>query len=48
MKNQDVDKNEIAGYCWKSDHEINWEEPKVIDAEPYIFMLKRSRKIFIQ
>ena len=33
-------------------HEMNWEEQKVIDAEPYmrsrIFMLERSRKIFIQ
>ena len=33
MKNQDVDKNEIADHCWKNDHEMNWEERKVIDAE---------------
>ena len=32
MKNQDVDKNEIADHCWKNDHEMNWEEWKVIDA----------------
>ena len=34
VKNQDVDKNEIADHCWKNDHEMNWEERKVIDAEP--------------
>ena len=30
VKNQDVDKNEIADQCWKNDHEMNWEERKVI------------------
>ena len=35
-KNQDVDKNETADHCWKNDHEMNWEEQKVIDAKPSI------------
>ena len=29
VKNQDVDKNEIADHCWKNDHEMNWEEMKI-------------------
>ena len=40
VKNQNVDKNEIVDHCWKNDHEINWEEWKVIDAEPYIYARK--------
>ena len=45
MKNQDVDKNEIADHCWKNDHEMNWEERKVIDAEPYIYARKIKETI---
>ena len=36
VKNQDVDKNEIADHCLKNNHEMNWEEWKLIDAKPYI------------
>ena len=45
VKNQDVDKNEIADHCWKNDHEMNWEERKVIDAEPYIYARKIKETI---
>ena len=40
VKNQDLDKNEIADHCWKNDLEMNWQERKVLDAE-------RSRNICI-
>ena len=45
VKNPDVDKNETADNCWKNDHEINWEERKVIDAEPYIYARKIKETI---
>ena len=46
IKNQDVDKNEIADHCWKNDHEMNWEERKVIDVEPYIYARKIKETIY--
>ena len=28
---------------WKNDHEMNWEERKVIDAGPYIYARKINK-----
>ena len=41
VRNGDTDKNEIADHCWENDHEMNWDERKVIDTEAYI----KDRKI---
>ena len=37
--------DEIADHCWKNDHEMNWEERKVIDAEGYIYARKIKETI---
>jgi len=41
VRNMDIEKNEIADHCWKFNHEMNWNNKKVIDTEPYVW----SRKI---
>ena len=41
VRNGDTDKNEIADHCWENDHEMNWDERKIIDTEAYI----KERKI---
>ena len=41
VRKGDTDKNEIADHCWSKDHEMNWDERKVIDTEAYI----KGRKI---
>ena len=40
-----VDKIEIADHCRKNDHEMNWEERKVIDVKPYINARKFKKTI---
>ena len=41
VQNMEVDRSEIADHCWNCNHEMNWNEKKVIDTEPYVW----SRKI---
>ena len=41
VRNMDIEKNEIADHCWKFNHEMDWNDKKVIDTEPYVW----SRKI---
>ena len=33
VRNWDCDKNEIAKHCWEADHNLNWDQKKVIDRE---------------
>ena len=33
VKNGDTDKNEIADYCWKESHQMDWDNKKVIGRE---------------
>ena len=45
VRNMDSEKNEIADHCWKFSHEMNWEEKKVIDNEPYLWARKIKETI---
>ena len=31
IRNCNCDKNEIGKHCWEADHNINWDQKKVID-----------------
>ena len=33
IKNKDIENNEIADHCWDKDHQMNWDNKKVIDCE---------------
>ena len=33
VRDCDCDKNEIAKHCWEADHNLNWDQRKVIDRE---------------
>jgi len=46
VRNGDTDKNEIADHCWKYDHEMKWDDKKVIDTERYVYARKIKETIF--
>jgi len=45
VRNVDTDKNEIADHCWKYDHEMKWDDKKVIDTEQYVYARKIKETI---
>ena len=45
VKNRDIEKNEIADHCWDKDHQMNWDNKKVIDRERNVYARKIKETI---
>ena len=40
VRNFDCDKNQIAKDCWKADHNVSWDQRKVVDRERRLTLRK--------
>ena len=45
VRNRDIEKNEIADHCWKENHQMNWDNKKVIDRERNMYARKIKETI---
>ena len=45
VRNCDTDKNEIAKHCWEVDHNVSWEQKKVVDRESRLISEKIKETI---
>ena len=45
VRNCDCDKNEIAKHCWEADHNLNWDQKKVVDRESRLIPRKIKETI---
>ena len=46
VMNCDCDKNEIAKHCWEADHNLNWNQKKVVDRESRLTPPKIKETIY--
>ena len=46
VRSCDCDNNEIAKHCWEADHNLNWDQKKVIDRESSLIP-RMSKKPYI-
>ena len=45
VRNWDCDKNGIANNCWEADHNLSWDQKKVLDKESSLIPRKIKETI---